>query len=270
MNEAANYANKNKQIKEYRSMFYTCCSCNRVSCEHVGIFPLSSSVGLNLVPVFVLESPQKLLTLLLEGWRGSDFGVYKFFALQKRNTWWESSDHFCHASYRAKTGWANSLKWVFKFDILQDAGWIDRFVQTSFLMNPWNILFPVVQPPPWQILVFGRHIAHLLSSTFLFYPVSLGECVAGPLPPPSFLQSQTSKFDFLSWSQASVTFAPILAFISLSSLFARHLVSIGSQPPPPLLQSGTTLSSLACRLDLLPIGVTHGCQRGAVRSTLDC
>lgn len=173
MNEAANYANKNKEIKEYRSMFYTCCACKRVSCEHVGIFPLSSSVGLDLIPTFVLESPQ-------EGQRRSDFRVYKFFTLQKRNTWWERSDHFCHAIYRAKAGWANSLKLVFKFDILQDAGWIDRFVQTSFLMNPWNILFPVVQPPPWQILVFSRHIAHLLSSTFLFYPVSLGECVAEP------------------------------------------------------------------------------------------
>lgn len=43
-------------------------------------FPLSSSVGLDLIPVFVLESPQ-------ESQKGFDFGVYKFFALQKHNTW---------------------------------------------------------------------------------------------------------------------------------------------------------------------------------------
>lgn len=88
MNEAANYANKNKEIKEYRSMFYTCCACKRFSCERVGIFPLSSAVGLNLVPVFVIESLQKLLTLLLEGRRGTDFGVYTFFPIfhiAKRN-----------------------------------------------------------------------------------------------------------------------------------------------------------------------------------------
>lgn len=140
-------------------MFYTCCACTRVSCEYVGIFPLSSSVGLNLVWAFVLESPQKVLTK--GGPKGVKTGFFSCFSHCKDAILGEK-DLITSAML------ATELKLAGQKASNESDGWMGRFVQTSFLMNPWNILFPVVPLPPWQILVFSRHIAHLLFSTFLF------------------------------------------------------------------------------------------------------
>lgn len=61
MDETANYSNKNKEIKEYRTMIDTCKACKHVLCEHVGNYPPTFSVGRNVVYLFVHKSPEILL-----------------------------------------------------------------------------------------------------------------------------------------------------------------------------------------------------------------
>lgn len=97
-----------------------------------------------------------------------------------------------------------------------------------------------------------QHSAHLSSTSLFPSSLLMWWPLSSPLVSPSSLQSQTSTFFHpVTWShKMSVTFlSPPTPFSPLSS--TSHLSFISSLP----LRDGTILSSLASRLDFLPIAM---------------
>lgn len=101
-----------------------------------------------------------------------------------------------------------------------------------------------------------------------FHSASLGERIAEP---PLRLHTRSQPRPLNLTSSPGAKCLSLLPPSWLSSPFPPSSLDIASQSgvAPSSLESATTLPSLAHRLDFLPIGMTHRCQRGAFRSTLD-
>lgn len=178
-----------------------------------GNFPPTFSVGRNVVSVFVHKSPEILLTVLF-GVGGQIFGCLQglsllFNGIKTQYIPAEEKDLIATAMLviQLRPGWAKPASEVYlKWDILQD-----RSAQALIL--PHESMKCSVPRGSAVILTDScladtLHISSPPHSSFHSTPPP-------PHPtPPSSLPTQTSKFDFLSWSQVSVTFAPVLTFLS--------------------------------------------------------